>query len=96
MEENFKSYNCHKFENETFRKWIFIGYLYLMGLFNKNHDIENNTQEIKHEIICIYNKHKEEINLLHDYNEHINNLDDNYKKAYIEGKKNIKKILKYI
>ena len=50
---------------------------------------ENNRNEIKNEIICIYNKQDDEINLLHDYHFDASSWDDIDKKAYIEGKKNI-------
>ena len=50
---------------------------------------ENKANEIKNEIICIYNKEDDEINLLHDFNKDISKWDDIVKKAYIEGKKNI-------
>ncbi len=44
----------------------------------------------KNEIICIYNKQKDEIDLLHDYSEDIDDFyDDELKKSYIEGKNNI-------
>ena len=42
--------------------------------------------KLKNEIICIYNKQEDEINLLYDY--HFN-VDDKFKKQYIEGKNNI-------
>ena len=42
----------------------------------------------KNEIICIYNKQEDEINLLHDYTINIT-WSDEYKKLYIEGKNNI-------
>ena len=45
--------------------------------------------KLKNEIICIYNKQEEEINLLHDYSININVFDDKLKKSYIEGKNNI-------
>ena len=44
----------------------------------------------KNEIICIYNKQKDEINLLHDYTYDMKDWDDEEKKkSYIEGKNNI-------
>ena len=43
----------------------------------------------KNEIICIYNKQKDEINLLHDYTEYEDYLSDEEKESYIEGKNNI-------
>ena len=49
----------------------------------------NNLNEIKNEIICIYDKQKDEIDLLHHFNEDTNNWYDNAKNAYIEGKNNI-------
>ena len=62
----------------------------------KTINIENNKNEneIKNEIICIYDKQKEEINLLYDYHEYYNYWKDKIKKAYIEGKENINE--KYI
>jgi hypothetical protein len=42
----------------------------------------------KNEIICIYNKQEDEIDLLHDYRFNIT-WNDEEKKSYIEGKKNI-------
>ena len=46
---------------------------------------------MKNEITCIYNKQKDEIDLLHDYSLNIDDLDDDdeIKKSYIEGKNNI-------
>ena len=43
----------------------------------------------KNDIICIYNKQGDEINLLHDYTENIKYWSDEEKKSYIEGKNNI-------
>ena len=43
----------------------------------------------KNEIICIYNKQKDEINLLHGYSWDMKYLSDEEKKSYIEGKNNI-------
>ena len=43
--------------------------------------------KLKNEIICIYNKQYEEINLLHDYI--LNILSDEVKKSYLEAKNNI-------
>ena len=43
----------------------------------------------KNEIICIYNKQKDEIDLLHDYTKDIKYWSDEDKKAFIEGKNNI-------
>ena len=56
----------------------------------KHDNINNKKYESpKNEIICIYNKQKDEINLLHEYNLDINNWTDEGKKLYIEGKNNI-------
>ena len=44
---------------------------------------------MKNEITCIYNKQKDEINLLHDYGEDIKDWSEERKKSYIEGKNNI-------
>ena len=52
-------------------------------------NINNNIIENKNEIICIYNKQDEEINLLHDYNENIDYWSEDGKKSYKEGKNNI-------
>ena len=49
----------------------------------------NNIIENKNEIICVYDKKDEEINLLHDYNENMDDWNEDYKKSYIEGKNNI-------
>jgi len=49
---------------------------------------ENKKDELKNEIICIYNKQDNEINLLHDYN-NLEDWDEQYKKLYLEGKNNI-------
>ena len=50
----------------------------------------NNKKEIqKNEIICIYNKQKNKINLLYDYNRDISEWTEKEKKQYIEGKNNI-------
>ena len=55
---------------------------------NINNDIKKDKQ-LKNEIICIYNKQENEINLLHDYSINTNSLTDDGKKRYIEGKNNI-------
>ena len=39
--------------------------------------------------ICVYDKKDEEINLLHDYNEDLDDWSEDGKKSYIEGKNNI-------
>ena len=49
----------------------------------------NNNKEDKNEIICIYNKQKDEIKLLYDYSEDTNGWTDEEKNQYIEGKNNI-------
>ena len=44
----------------------------------------------KNEIICIYNKQKDEIDLLYDHHDGIKSYwPDEFKKSYIEGKNNI-------
>ena len=48
-----------------------------------------NDNKTKNEIICIYNKQKDEINLLHDYSDNMKYWPDLFKKPYIEGKNNI-------
>ena len=51
---------------------------------------DNKKEEIlKNEIICVYNKQKDEINLLHDFSWDMKYLSDEEKKSYIEGKNNI-------
>ena len=46
--------------------------------------------KLKNEITCIYNKQKDEINLLHDYSRDISEFpEEEYKKQYIEGKSDI-------
>ena len=50
---------------------------------------KNNSLNNKNEIICIYNKQKDEINLLYDYNFDIKYWSDEEKKLFIEGKNNI-------
>ena len=52
-------------------------------------NIINNLNEIKNEIICIYDKKEDEINLLHDYNLDTSDWGDEYIKAYAEGKNNV-------
>ena len=55
-----------------------------------NNNKDNKKEEImKNEITCIYNKQKDEINLLHDYSEDIKDWSEEIKKSYIEGKNNI-------
>ena len=61
----------------------------------KNNDYITNIKEnkniLKNEIICIYNKQDNEINLLHNYNLNLDDYswDEQYKKLYLEGKNNI-------
>ena len=53
-----------------------------------NHNKEEKIK--KNEIICIYNKQEDEIDLLHDYACNLDDFEDiNEKKLYIEGKNNI-------
>jgi len=56
-----------------------------------NNNKDNKKEEImKNEITCIYNKQKDEINLLHDYSEDAKDWSkEEMKKSYIEGKNNI-------
>ena len=56
---------------------------------NKINEIHTKENKLKNEIICIYNKHKEGINLLHDYKLKINNWSKEGKLCYIKGKNNI-------
>ena len=44
-----------------------------------------NNNKLKNEIICIYNKQEDEINLLHDYTCNTNGFSEEGKKSYIEG-----------
>ena len=60
---------------------------YNFGTFLKYPLIELNGN--KNEIICIYNKQDDEIDLLHDYSLNIDDWTDESKKSYIEGKNNI-------
>ena len=46
------------------------------------------------EIICIYNKNKEEINLLHDFNQNINSWTKEEKNIYNNSKNHLKDIYK--
>ena len=56
----------------------------------KTNNSDNKKKEIlKNEIICVYNKQKDEIDLLHDYTYDTKDWVDEDKKAYIEGKNNI-------
>ena len=57
----------------------------------KTNNSDNKKEEIlKNEIICVYNKQEDEIDLLHDYTIDTNNFtNEEAKKAYIEGKNNI-------
>ena len=65
--------------------------------YNNNLDIitnetnieKNKMNSIKNEIFCIYDKKKDKINLLHDYNAKIDKWTENVKKSYLEGKNNI-------
>ena len=61
---------------------------------NNNNIIKSNNNNkkeeiIKNEITCVYNKQEDEIDLLHDYSLNIDDLSDELKKIYIEGKNNI-------
>ena len=54
---------------------------------NENISIIKDNQ--KNEILCIYNKKKDEIKLLYNYTRYIDDWKDEDKKSYIEGKNNI-------
>ena len=54
-----------------------------------NYIPNKNIFEKKNEINFIYDKQDERINLLHDYNQNINNWDEKIKLLYSEGKNNI-------
>ena len=54
---------------------------------NENISIIKDNQ--KNEILCIYNKKYDEIDLLYDYSLNIDDWSDENKKSYIEGKNNI-------
>ena len=56
--------------------------------------IKNKNRDTINEIICIYNKQDDEIDLLHNYYFNIEWEKDKYKKDYLSGKKNINE--KYI
>ena len=57
----------------------------------KTNDSEDKKEEIlKNEITCVYNKQEDEIDLLYDYTYDTEDLDDEEKKAYIEGKNKYK------
>ena len=60
---------------------------------NKSKKSNENISIIKeyqqNEILCIHNKKYDEIDLLHDYSEDTNDLSEEQKKSYIEGKNNI-------
>ena len=62
-------------------------YNYNYGTFLKYPLSELNGN--KNEIICIYNKQEDEIDLLHDYSEDLSELPDELKKPIIEGKNNV-------
>ena len=67
---------------------------YLYNLATNFVNILNDIKENMNEINCIYiaDKDKNEINLLHDYNEDISNWYENPKKLYIEAKNINKRI----
>ena len=56
----------------------------------KAYNNDNKKEKIlKNEIICIYNKQKEEIDLLHDYSKVTSWFSDELKESYINAKNNI-------
>ena len=62
---------------------------YILNNINKNGG-NKILYEFKNEINCVYNKkNKESIYLLHNFKLDISNWNDEYKKLYKEGKKNI-------
>ena len=56
---------------------------------NENKIKGDKIKSNNNEIICIYKKQDDEINLLHDYNLDMFLWDDESKKSYLEGKNNI-------
>ena len=56
---------------------------------NNNKIKEDKIKENKNEIICIYNKQDDEINLLYDYSDDISYFSEENKKAYKEAKNDI-------
>ena len=56
---------------------------------NNNKIKEDKIKENKNEIICIYNKQDDEINILHDYNIDISKWPEEEKKSFIEAKNDI-------
>ena len=62
-----------------------------MTILNDNNTIKSNNNEkeiLNNEITCIYNKQKDEIGLLYDYNKESFDNDEK-KKSYLEAKNNI-------
>ena len=58
--------------------------------YNKIKQNNNKDGDItKNEIICIYNKKEDEINLLHDYKLYTRYMNDENRKLYEEGRNNI-------
>ena len=58
-------------------------------MMNNKKYITEIKNEIKNEIVCIYNKQQDEIDLLHHYNEDSNLMYDDARTAYLAGKNNI-------
>ena len=56
---------------------------------NNTSNIDIIEKKINNEIICIYDKQEDVINLLHDYNDNTDSWSEDIKKSYIEGKNNI-------
>ena len=91
-----KIIGIHKAANR--RKEYNFGTFLKYPLNELNGNIYKATK-LKNEIICIYNKQKDEIKLLYDYHDNVNDfVFDRAKKKYIEGKNNINEnnILIYI
>ena len=59
------------------------------NIINQNNNDNQKEKILKNEIICIYNKQENEINLLHDYSHNTDDWSEEEKKLYIEGKNNI-------
>ena len=95
------SENIKKINNEL-NQIKFNGYkTTIKQNYNNQMDIKKNNmlkqdyinnkkdEQSKNEILCIYNKQNNLINLLHDYNRDMNGWPEEWKKQYIEGKNNI-------
>ena len=70
-------------ENKNYNKGSFLKYPIEEYISKKN------NKKLKNEIICIYDKQEDEINLLHDFNNMNIFMTNELKKLYNEAKKNI-------